>query len=75
MNDFLPCALPHSQVLHACDLFGAPALCRPDGPEPMWVSRWGWDAWTDVLPLCPSCAQLMRARSELDDVERQVAGW
>lgn len=74
MNDHLPCALPHSQLLHACELFGAPALCRPQGPEPAWVSRWAWEAFADT-PMCPTCSALMRAADELDTIESEVAKW
>lgn len=74
MGDFLPCALPYSGLLHACDTFAGPALCRPDGPQPVWTSPYGWEAFAGT-PMCPWCHDLMHATAELADVEQEVARW
>lgn len=74
MNDWLPCLLPHSQKVHAAPLWGAPALCRPDGPQPSWYSP-HTKAIFAADDVCPACTALARAAADLDRIDEQVAGW
>lgn len=73
MGDLLPMILPCSQRVHAAPLWGAPALCRPEGPMPHWYSPNRWDPSSWIA--CPSCAALATATDELDRIESEVAGW
>lgn len=70
-GDLLPCLLPYSNTIHAAPLWGAPALCRPDGPPPMWYSPHRWAGHNR----CGRCVALAQAAHDLDHIEQQVAGW
>lgn len=71
MTDLLPCLLPHSNTIHAAELWGSPALCRPDGPPPMWYSPYRWAG----TGRCARCTALATAADELDRIETEVAEW
>lgn len=64
--------LAHSKHVHAAALWTGPALCRPEGPPPLWYSPM---QWTAVGPVCPRCRALAQAHVELETVEQQVARW
>lgn len=70
-DDLLPCLLPHSNTIHAAELWGAPALCRPDGPPPMWYSPHQWAG----TGRCRRCVALAQASEELDHIEERVSEW
>lgn len=73
MGDFLPCALPYSGLLHACDTFAGPALCRPEGPAPLWYSPIRWHP--RLTDACPRCIALATAAHELARIDELVAQW
>lgn len=70
-DDLLPCLLPYSNTIHAAPLWGAPSLCRPDGPQPVWYSPHQWAG----PQRCSRCIALAQAAIELERIEQAVAEW
>lgn len=73
MTVLLPALIPHSELTHAAPLWGAPTLCRPDGPQPLWYSPYRQMGHSDEQ--CPRCVALAQAAADLDRLETEVAEW
>lgn len=73
MTDLLPCLIPYSERVHAAPLWASPAICRPEGPAPLWYSPLRWDPTAHTA--CPNCTALAAAAAELAHIDEQVAGW
>lgn len=73
MTVLLPALIPHSDLTHAAPLWGAPTLCRPEGPAPLWYSPIRWHP--RLTDACPRCIALAAAAYELARIDEVVAEW